>query len=362
MDTKNAAPPELGLKPSANLGSAVRTDLEQNLAPTVWNENNWPYWAMWHYHTLGIHDGLDSGLDRGIHDGLDNRVDRGIDIGVEQPLDNGLDHGVEQPLDNGLDHGVDRGTTHHTAHSAPHDKKNTQPAQWISQTPETSLEPANTQTQETMPKPIVPTIDDMQILPKDKSTALNELREKLMLFTELPICHTAQNMVFSDGNPNSSIMLIGEAPGAEEDKQGKPFVGASGKLLDAMIASIGLDRTKVYITNVVPWRPPFNRQPSTQEIRAFLPFLQEHIYIIQPKVIVCVGGIAAKALLNLSQTLTETQAQVLSCHIPLQPQPIPAWTLYHPAYLMRAPGQKKAAWQQLLCIQAFLQENRIAIG
>jgi uracil-DNA glycosylase family 4 len=196
--------------------------------------------------------------------------------------------------------------------------------------------------------------------PAEKEGALIQLAEKLRQFKDLPISQTAENMVFSDGNPHSPIMLVGEAPGAEEDRQGKPFVGPSGKLLDAMLASINLDRTRVYITNVVPWRPPFNRQPSGEEIRAFLPFLHQHIAIIQPRVIICVGGVAAKALLNLTQTLTETQGQLLTYYSQFQSVHIPAWTLYHPAYLMRAPGQKKVAWQQLLRIQAFLKKIEIS--
>ena len=187
-----------------------------------------------------------------------------------------------------------------------------------------------------------------------KEAALAQLAEKIRQFKEPKIAQTAINMVFADGNPHSTIMLIGEAPGAEEDRQGKPFVGASGKLLDAMMASIQLDRTQTYITNVVPWRPPFNRQPSGAEIKMFLPFLQEHIHLINPRVLICVGGVAAKAVLNLDQTLTKSQGQLLSYTDPLSHHVIPAWTLYHPAYLMRAPGQKRAAWEQLLRIKAFL--------
>ena len=194
---------------------------------------------------------------------------------------------------------------------------------------------------------------------EDKTSALTRLEEKLRHFREPSIAQTAKNMVFADGNPHSAIMLIGEAPGAEEDLQGKPFVGASGKLLDAMMASIQLDRSKVYITNVVPWRPPFNRQPSSAEIKTFLPFLQEHIHLIQPRLLICVGAVAAKAVLNLDQTLTQSQGQVLWYTNPLSHEKIPTWTLYHPAYLMRAPGQKRAAWQQLLCIQGFLKEKGI---
>ncbi len=205
-------------------------------------------------------------------------------------------------------------------------------------------------------KPVCPA---PPLITGSKEAALAQLAEKIRQFKEPRITQTATNMVFADGNPHSAIMLIGEAPGAEEDAKGKPFVGASGKLLDAMMASIQLDRTGCYITNVVPWRPPFNRQPSGAEIKMFLPFLQEHIYLINPRVLICVGGVAAKAVLNLDQTLTKAQGQLLSYTDPLSGAIIPAWTLYHPAYLMRAPGQKRAAWEQLLCIRAFLKEQNI---
>lgn len=281
------------------------------------NRETAPMWALWHYHRHDIHHGMHP-MNRSIAPFSDH-----------QP--------PQQPV-----------------HAAPETIPDLTPKGPVDFT-QNSIHPVKT----APPAPIsVPR--SVALLGKtEKETALAELAEKIRQFKEPSIAQTAENMVFSDGNPHSAIMLIGEAPGAEEDRQGKPFVGASGKLLDAMMASIQLDRMKTYITNVVPWRPPFNRQPSGTEIKTFLPFLQEHIHIIRPRILICVGAVAAKALLNLTQTLTQTQGQVLSYTNPLSGQEVPTWTLYHPAYLMRAPGQKRAAWEQLLCIQAFLKENAI---
>jgi uracil-DNA glycosylase family 4 len=186
--------------------------------------------------------------------------------------------------------------------------------------------------------------------------ALSDLHAQILSFQGCPLSKTAQHTVFSGGNPNSPVMLVGEAPGAEEDKQGKPFVGMSGKLLDLMLASIGLDRTTVYITNIMPWRPPFNRQPSTQEVADCLPFVERHIGIINPKLLICVGGVAYKSLTRSNASMTSVQGKIFDYACPYLPRPIKAMALYHPAYLLRSPGQKRTAWHQLLRIKAFLQE------
>ena len=156
---------------------------------------------------------------------------------------------------------------------------------------------------------------------------------------------TASHMVFSDGNPAADIMLIGEAPGADEDRQGKPFVGVSGQLLDRMLASINLTRQNVYITNIILWRPPGNRTPTVEETSAFMPILKRHIELIAPKLIVTLGGSSSKALLNTSDGILKTRGRWHDFDtgeglIPLMP------TL-HPAYLLRTPGQKALAWQDL---------------
>lgn len=300
-----------------------------------WDIQTAAWLALWHYHHLGIADGLAWPQD------------------LVEPMNNVPDSPVPLGMDRGIDHAGGHATNHGTAPSLMDGKPVMSEKVTTKKLDPSILRPLPP----SPPLAIAQSQGCMGLPPQtlaEKELALLQLSKKMAAFSDLSICQTAKNMVFADGNPHAGIMLVGEAPGAEEDLQGKPFVGASGKLLNAMLASIGLNRTVTYIANVVPWRPPFNRQPSNEEIRACLPFLQEHIHIVQPRVIVCVGGVASKALLCLTQTLTESQGQLLSYHSPFQSETIPAWTLYHPAYLMRSPGQKKVAWQQLLCIQAFL--------
>lgn len=189
----------------------------------------------------------------------------------------------------------------------------------------------------------------------NKKDALLALRQEISSFQGCPLSKDAQNLVFGDGNPESPIMLIGEAPGAEEDKQGKPFVGASGKLLDAMLKSVDMDRSCVYITNTIFWRPPNNRQPTDDERAACLPFLQRHIALISPRIVVCLGSTAYKTLLQGPASITQSLPMNFSYTSPLLNQPIPAFTLYHPSYLLRCPGKKKEAWYQLIRIQKFLK-------
>ncbi len=186
-------------------------------------------------------------------------------------------------------------------------------------------------------------------------TSLEDLRATLDTFDGCALKKTATNTVFADGNPQSSLMLIGEAPGFEEDKQGKPFVGVSGKLLDKMFQSIGYDRTSLYISNILFWRPPQNRQPTTEEIETCLPFIKKHIDLVRPKVLVFVGGVAAKSLLGTRDGIMKTRGRWVDytledgCKIPAMP-------IFHPAFLLRSPAQKKFAWRDLLQIQQKLKE------
>ena len=176
---------------------------------------------------------------------------------------------------------------------------------------------------------------------------LPELREKLSLFTGCPLKQTAQNTVFGTGNVHPDVMIVGEAPGAEEDKQGLPFVGASGRLLDLMLASVGLSREKnVYITNVLPWRPPMNRKPSEAEIAACLPFLHAHIRLVSPKILLLLGGTALSALLHVADGITKTRGVWFSYQTEDGAE-IPVMASFHPAYLLRSPAQKKNAWRDL---------------
>ena len=149
-------------------------------------------------------------------------------------------------------------------------------------------------------------------------------------------------------------MAIGEAPGAEEDAQGKPFVGMSGQLLDTMLKTIGLDRAEnLYITNTVPWRPPGNRQPTKAETDLYLPFLHKHIELINPDVILLVGGVSVKTVLNSKDGITKLRGNMQPYTMP-NGREIKAYPLYHPAFLLRSPGQKRAFWKDLLILKGLL--------
>ncbi|MEG9861165.1 MAG: uracil-DNA glycosylase [Parvularculales bacterium] len=184
-------------------------------------------------------------------------------------------------------------------------------------------------------------------------TTLEELRHAMENVADGGLRATASKLVFSDGNPKARVMFIGEAPGREEDRQGVPFVGRSGQLLDRMLAAIGLNRTQVYITNVIPWRPPANRTPTRDEINPFRPFLNRHIMLINPDVLVLTGGVAAKTLLNTSKGIMTLRGKWTDCLISDKGVDyyIPALPIFHPAFLLRQPGQKRLAWHDLLMLQ-----------
>lgn len=174
---------------------------------------------------------------------------------------------------------------------------------------------------------------------------LEELREKLAAFEGCGLKATATRLVFGDGNPQAKIMLIGEAPGADEDRQGVPFVGRAGQLLDKMLASIGLDRSKVYIANVVPWRPPGNRTPTPLETAACLPFTRRQIALVNPKILVCLGAAAAQTLLGIRDGIMRLRGRWFPFHV--DDREIRVLAMLHPAYLLRQPAQKKLAWADL---------------
>lgn len=190
----------------------------------------------------------------------------------------------------------------------------------------------------------------------EKCQTLDELRQALHEFNDCSLKITATNTVFSDGNPQAKIMVIGEAPGADEDIQGKPFVGVSGQLLDRMFATIGLSRqTNIYITNIIPYRPPGNRQPTTQEITQCLPFVHRHIELINPDILILVGGVAAKTILNTNEGIMRLRGRWHSYTSEGLTQPIKCMATFHPAFLLRSPGQKAQSWHDLLMIQAASQ-------
>ena len=185
--------------------------------------------------------------------------------------------------------------------------------------------------------------------------SLEELQDALARFEACPLKKTAKNLVFSDGNPEARIMLIGEAPGRDEDLQGKPFVGRSGQLLDRMLAAIGLDRSHVYITNILPWRPPGNRTPTPGEQAMCVPFLERHIELMAPDVMVLLGGVSAKQLLQTSEGIVRQRGKWKQ--VTVAGTAVPALPIFHPAYLLRQPAQKRLAWRDLLSLRHHLAEN-----
>jgi DNA polymerase len=186
--------------------------------------------------------------------------------------------------------------------------------------------------------------------------SIEALAELVAAFDDCPLKRTATNTVFLDGNPAAPVMIVGEAPGAEEDRIGRPFVGRAGQLLDRMLAAIGLDRTGVQITNVIYWRPPGNRKPTSAEIAACLPFVFRHIALSRPKVLVLAGGTAAGALLPVSDGITRLRGKWFELAVPGLDAPVPTLPMFHPAFLLRSPERKREAWRDLLALKARLDE------
>lgn len=184
--------------------------------------------------------------------------------------------------------------------------------------------------------------------------SLPALRAAMAAFEGSPLRETATNLVFADGVPESGLMLIGEAPGGDEDRLGRPFVGVSGQLLDRMLASIGLDRERdFYITNILPFRPPGNRTPTDAEVALFLPFLLRHVELAKPRHLVLLGGVSAKALLRSKEGITRLRGRWHQVTI-RDGQTLPALATLHPAYLLRNPAAKRDAWADLLLLKRSL--------
>jgi len=188
--------------------------------------------------------------------------------------------------------------------------------------------------------------------------SVRALKETVAAFDGCALKATAANTVFADGNPEADLMLVGEAPGAEEDRLGLPFVGTAGRLLDRMLAAIGRDRTSAYISNMLFWRPPGNRPPTAEELAICRPFVVRHIELVAPRVLVCVGGISAKALLERTEGITRLRGRWLAFSSPRLGEPIPTLALYHPAFLLRQPANKRQAWQDLLTLRERLADGR----
>lgn len=188
-----------------------------------------------------------------------------------------------------------------------------------------------------------------------RADTLEALKQAMEAFEGCALKRAAKNTVFADGNPAAKIMLVGEAPGRDEDREGKPFIGRSGKLLDKMFAAIGLDRNDIYITNLVPWRPTGNRTPTPDEIALCRPFLLRHIELVQPDILVLVGGVSAKEMLDSSLGITKLRGTWQDINI--KGRDIPALPILHPAYLLRNPARKAETWQDLCSLQKKLSHS-----
>jgi DNA polymerase len=191
----------------------------------------------------------------------------------------------------------------------------------------------------------------------DKCTTIDELEAAIRGFDGCAIKKTASKTVFADGNRQAKILLIGEAPGYQEDVQGIPFCGPSGQLLDKMLASIGLDRTKVLISNTVYWRPPGNRQPNQEETAICLPFVEKLVGLLQPSLLILSGGTATHAVLKKDQSISRLRGKFYDYSNPYLEKPVKAALLFHPSYLLRQPLQKRLAWADLQMMQKYLSSK-----
>jgi DNA polymerase len=215
------------------------------------------------------------------------------------------------------------------------------------------------------PTPIAPLPAAPLVAPAVAAASARELAERAQSLAELEAAarsfdgcllkRTATKTVFADGNPAASVMIVGEAPGADEDRIGRPFVGRAGQLLDRMLAAIGIDRGSAYITNVLFWRPPGNRKPTPEEVATCLPFLWRHIALVHPKAVVMAGGTSVSALLGRNEGITRLRGRWFDLPVPGLAAPMPALATYHPSFLLRAPARKAEAWADLLSLQARLE-------
>ena len=203
-------------------------------------------------------------------------------------------------------------------------------------------------------QPIKRTFKEKNVV--DKQFLLENLKKRILEISDCELKKNAKQIVFNDGDHRSQIMIIGEAPGASEDEEGLPFVGRAGQLLDKMLLSIGLDRSSVYISNIIPWRPPGNRQPTPKEIDLCLPFIKRHIQLINPLVLVLVGGTAAKSLLDKKEGIMRLRGRWFEYAADESDTIIPALPIFHPAFLLRSPVQKSNTWKDLIQIKRKLTE------
>lgn len=186
------------------------------------------------------------------------------------------------------------------------------------------------------------------------ATTIPQLRAALESFDGCPLKRNAKNLVFADGNPAADLMLVGEAPGRDEDERGLPFVGVSGQLLDRILAAIGRDRQSVYITNVLPWRPPDNREPALAEASVCLPFVRRHIALVKPKLVVALGATAARNLFDTTEGITRLRGKWVE--LTVDGYTCPAMATFHPAALLRMPINKRYVWRDMLAVAERLDQ------
>ena len=192
----------------------------------------------------------------------------------------------------------------------------------------------------------------------EKVESLQELKKLVEDFEECDLKKMATNTVFADGDENAEIMIIGEAPGNHEDLQGIPFCGDSGKMLNDMLEAIDIAREKSYISNTIFWRPPGNRNPTTNEIEMCRPFVEKHVALKKPKLIIFVGSVAAQNMLKTKDVISKIRGKFLDYNNPYIKKPIKSIPIFHPSYLMRQPAKKRMAWEDILKIKDFLNKNK----
>jgi DNA polymerase len=258
-----------------------------------------------------------------------------------------LDFHVEAGVDLALD-------------DVPHDRfaEAKAPAQAAPPPAEARAEPqrASPPPARSLPKAAAGAPEDAATLAREQARyaqSLEELEAILAAFEGCALRFSAKNLAFSDGNPQGRVMLVGEAPGADEDRIGKPFMGRSGQLLDRMLAAIGLDRSQVYVANIVPWRPPGNRTPTPQEVAICKPFIARQIELASPDFLVCLGGPAAQNLLNIKDGILRTRGRWFS-YLTEDGRDIRTLPTLHPAYLLRQPLQKRLGWRDFCALRRAL--------
>ncbi len=250
--------------------------------------------------------------------------------------------------------GVDEAIGDHPIDHLLPERKNVNPS-----LPVTTIMPPPTITNPLAPFQAI--VDKARAL-ADSCMTLSELGAAVKAFDGCALKRTATNTVFSDGSSNAEIMLMGEAPGANEDAQGIPFCGDSGKLLDVMLSHIGLSREKnLYISNCLFWRPPGNRPPTPEELAICLPFVERHIALIRPKLLILAGATAAVDMLQTKEAVTKLRSRMHEYSNRYLESPIPVAILFHPSYLLRQPSQKKQAWFDLLKIRHYIEEQGIVL-